>query len=128
MKHLELNHVAIHVSDVEKSGEFYREVLKLEPIPRPAFSFPGAWFRLGARQELHLIGDRDQPVHSHNRGNHYALLVDDLDAWEDYFQKRGVVYLPRRTRPDGAYQIYVTDPDGHVIELCTLPGTAETKV
>jgi catechol 2,3-dioxygenase-like lactoylglutathione lyase family enzyme len=118
----QLDHVALHVSDVQRSCEFYERVLKLGRIPRPAFSFPGAWFRLGQAQELHLIGDRDAPVHSHSRGNHYALLVDDIDAWERYFQSMGVQYVPRRTRPDGAYQIYVSDPDGHFIELCTEPG------
>ena len=81
MKIKELNHVAIHVTDVEKSSRFYHEVLRLEPIPRPAFTFPGAWFRLGVHQELHIIGDRTEPVFSHNRGNHFALRVDDLDAW-----------------------------------------------
>ena len=124
MKTLQLDHVAIHVADVEKSSRFYREVLQLEPIPRPAFSFPGAWFRLGERQELHLIGQREQPIVSHNRGNHYALLVDDIEVWENYFRQHDISYLPRRTRPDGAYQIYLIDPDGHYIELCTGPGTA----
>lgn len=120
MKTTQLNHVALHVADVAASVRFYAEVLQLEPMPRPAFSFPGAWFRLGVDQELHLIGDRDQDVHSHHRGNHYALLVDDIDAWERYFQERSVPYR-RQMRPDGAHQIYVTDPDGYWIELCTAP-------
>ena len=63
MTHYELNHVALHVADVEKSSEFYADVLKLEPMERPAFEFPGAWFRLGDFQELHLIGGRDAAVH-----------------------------------------------------------------
>jgi catechol 2,3-dioxygenase-like lactoylglutathione lyase family enzyme len=120
MKQLQLNHVALHVADVPTSEKFYREVLQLESIPRPGFTFPGAWFRLGSDQELHLIGDRIQPVHSHNRGNHYALLVDDIDAWERHFQLIGAPSR-RQLRPDGAHQVYVTDPDGHVIELCTSP-------
>jgi catechol 2,3-dioxygenase-like lactoylglutathione lyase family enzyme len=124
MKTTQLNHVALHVADLARSVRFYTDVLKLEPMPRPAFSFPGAWFRLGIEQELHLIGERTQEVISHNRGNHFALLVDDLDAWERYFQERGIPYLPRRTRPDGAYQIYLVDPDGHYVELCTPPGMA----
>jgi catechol 2,3-dioxygenase-like lactoylglutathione lyase family enzyme len=118
-----LNHVALHVVDVEKSAAFYRDVLRLEPIPRPAFSFPGAWFRLGVDQELHLIGGRDREVVSHNRGNHFALLVDDFDAWEKYLTENNVKFAPRRLRPDGALQLYVIDPDGHYVELCTLaPG------
>jgi catechol 2,3-dioxygenase-like lactoylglutathione lyase family enzyme len=67
-----------------------------------------------------LIGERKREVDSHNRGNHFALLVNDLDAWERHFAELGVAFLPRRTRPDGALQIYVVDPDGHYVELCTL--------
>ncbi|MBT3912195.1 MAG: glyoxalase, partial [Verrucomicrobia bacterium] len=33
----------------------------------------------------------------------------------------GQEYLPRRTRPDGALQLFVVDPDGHHIELFTGP-------
>ena len=120
----ELNHVAIHVSDVEKSCLFYRDVLRLEPVPRPAFTFPGAWFRLGVNQELHLIGDHLEPVVSHHRGNHFALRVDDLEAWERHLDSAGVERLPRKLRPDGAWQVFVRDPDGHVIELFT-PATSK---
>jgi len=121
MKFRQLDHVAIHVADVARSCEFYERVLGVESIPRPAFSFPGAWYRLGETQELHLIGDRDKAVHSHNRGNHFALLTDDFDAWESHLEGLGIEYAPRRTRPDGALQLYVIDPDGHYIEICTPP-------
>lgn len=121
MRVFELNHVALHVSDVERSSRFYREALRLEPMQRPAFSFPGAWFRLGGSQELHLIGQRQEPVVSHTRGNHWALQVDSLDEWEAHFRAVGIESLPRRRRPDGAWQIYITDPDGHVVELFTPP-------
>ncbi len=113
--------MALHVSDVERSCRFYSETLKLERIPRPDFDFPGAWFRLGSTQELHLIGNLQTDVHSHHRGNHFALLTSDLAAWEEHLSTIGAERSPRRTRPDGAYQIFVTDPDGHVIELCSAP-------
>ena len=122
----QLNHVALHVADLEQSVDFYQNVLQLKPIPRPAFSFPGAWFLLGEDQELHLIGGRKQDVHSHNRGNHFALLtpsVADFEGWERYLTEHGVRFDPRRTRPDGALQLYVIDPDGHYIEICTAPPT-----
>ena len=121
MKFLQLNHVALHVADIERSVAFYRDVLRLELIPRPAFTFPGAWFRLGVDQDLHLIGERTREVNSHNRGNHFALLVDDFEEWERYLMDNKVNFAPRRTRPDGALQLYVIDPDGHYVELCTLP-------
>jgi lactoylglutathione lyase len=114
----ELNHIALHVVDVETSKRFYASVLQLEPLPRPAFDFPGAWFRLGKSQELHLIGDRTLSVHSHHRGTHIALAVDDLDAWDAHLDSIRIERVPRRTRPDGVQQTFIIDPDGHWIELC----------
>lgn len=114
----QLDHVALHVVDVQASVSFYRDVLCLPVMPRPAFDFPGAWFRLGDSQELHLIGDRNQPVHSGHRGTHFALVVEDLDEWERQLDSHQATRLPRRTRPDGAQQTFVQDPDGHWVELC----------
>lgn len=117
MKALQLNHVALHVADVDASVAFYRETMKLPMMDRPNFDFPGAWFLLGDDQELHLIGDRDQPVHSHHRGGHFAMVVDCLDEWEAHLDLCGAKRLPRKTRPDGALQTFVQDPDGHWVEL-----------
>ena len=47
---------ALHVEDVDRTIRFYTDVLGLSQIPRPNFQFPGAWFRIGADQELHIIG------------------------------------------------------------------------
>jgi len=47
MKTKQLDHVALHVVNVNQSRAFYHEILRLEPIPRPAYDFPGAWFQLG---------------------------------------------------------------------------------
>lgn len=124
MKIHELNHVAIHVADVAQSCEFYRGVLRLEQMPRPAFDFPGAWFRLGTSQELHLIGRRDEPVPPGSRNNHFALRVDDIAACERHLQKIGAEFRPKKQRPDGAWQIFLRDPDGHFIELFTPPNSA----
>jgi lactoylglutathione lyase len=118
----ELNHVAIHVTNVARSSEFYRLVLRLEPIPRPAFNFPGAWFRLGTQQELHLIGSHGAPFSPVNRNNHFALRVDDIDAWERHLQSVDAVFASKQQRPDGAWQIFVSDPDGHAIELFSPAG------
>ena len=120
MKIHELNHVAIHVAEVERSCTFYRDVLRLESLPRPAFDFPGAWFRLGAVQELHLIGRVLGNVPSVNTNNHFALRVEDIAAWERHLRQIGAESYPKKQRPDGAWQIFLRDPDGHIIELFTF--------
>ena len=117
MRIQELNHVAIYVTNVQRSVDFYGGVLKLESMSRPAFDFPGAWFRLGTTQELHLIGDRGEPYPEMNRNNHFALRVDDIDGWQRHLTESRANFMGKKLRPDGAWQIFVTDPDGHTIEL-----------
>lgn len=119
MKIKQLDHVAVHVTDLTASISFYQNVLQLEPLPRPNFDFAGAWFRLGTTQELHLIAGRSEDVNSARRGNHFALQVDDADVWEKHVKANHVEYI-HKLRPDGAQQIFFQDPDGYWIELCCL--------
>ncbi|MDX1682937.1 MAG: VOC family protein [Phycisphaeraceae bacterium] len=120
MKVKELNHVALHVADLAASDHFYEQVLGLERMDRPDFDFPGRWYRLGTTQELHLIA-RDPSHDTPPVERHYALLIDDDDAFARRLDEHDVEYRGPRPRPDGATQIFLRDPDGHVIELCTAP-------
>jgi len=121
-KVVELNHVALFVSSIDVSTRFYSDMLGLPPIPRPAFSFPGAWFRIGTAQELHLIGGRlGAPVNEGSRAGHFAMLVADIHATAAYLKGRGVTFRGPAPRPDGAMQIFIEDPDGHMVELCSSP-------
>ena len=120
----ELNHVALHVSDLDASIRFYRDVLGLPQIPRPAFNFAGAWFALGS-QELHLISD---PLLSseRRRHHHFALLVDDAHAAKAELAAKGVINMEGPSpRPDGPLQLFFHDPDGYRIELYHWPGSRD---
>lgn len=121
MKIHELNHVAIYVTDVKRSCDFYERTLRLQQVARPAFTFPGAWFRLGSSQELHLVAQHGPPFFASHEKNHFALRVDELDGFEDHLKGIGAEFRPRKRRPDGAWQLFLSDPDGHVIELFTPP-------
>ena len=87
---LELNHIALYVADLEASIHFYSKVLGLPVLPRPDFGFPGAWFRLGLTQELHLIVGRTEPVHNHHRQTHFALLVPSVAKAATHAQAHGI--------------------------------------
>lgn len=116
----ELNHVMIRVADLERSVQFYRDVLGLRPLPRPAFDFPGAWFALG-HQELHLVGDPAPPAGARGH-HHFAIWVENHEAACRELQEKGWPHLRGpKPRPDGVMQLFVTDPDGYVLELMSAP-------
>ena len=99
MKFIGLNHVAIHVRDVERSIDFYGKKLGLNQIARPAFDFPGAWFELDDGRQLHLIGGLNVTVHSSNRGNHFAIEVDSISETTDFLRSRILKLWGRRFGP-----------------------------
>ncbi len=111
-----LDHVGIHVADVPTSHAFYRDVLQLESLPRPELGFPGAWLRIGTAQELHLIGKNSNPD-TPPAERHFAVTVDSAAAWADRLREFEIPFEGPNPRPDGATQIFLRDPDGHVIEL-----------
>jgi catechol 2,3-dioxygenase-like lactoylglutathione lyase family enzyme len=124
MRISQLNHVALHVKDLDASIRFYGQVLGLKPCPRPGFNFAGAWFQIAPesgnspQQELHLIGrspETDMPP----RERHFAMLVESIQEAERDLRDKGVEFSGPNGRPDGAMQIFLRDPDGHVIELCS---------
>lgn len=114
----ELNHVAIHVRDIDASMRFYGETLGLPLLARPGFNFPGAWYALGS-QELHLIEEKTLPE-SERLHHHFALLVDDTYEARKELEAKGVTaFLSHGLRPDGAVQLFFFDPDGYRIEMYT---------
>lgn len=112
------NHVALAVANIDSSAAFYRDVIGLEPLEVPEnLKAVRAWFRIAPGQELHLLAGRAAPVANNDRnGAHFSLTIPDADPVEAYLKKKGLPYI-RQQRFDKAWQIYITDPDGYVIEL-----------
>jgi catechol 2,3-dioxygenase-like lactoylglutathione lyase family enzyme len=112
MQPLAVHHVSINVSNAAASIPFYTDVLGgVVRGDRPDFDIGGAWIDLGASQ-LHLIEQSVPP----NRGQHFAILVDDLDAAVGELRDRGIeVGDPSPVGP--GRQTFVTDPDGNLVEL-----------
>ncbi len=123
---LELNHIAFYVRDLKASIRFYGGVLGLPPLARPAFDFAGAWFALGS-QELHLIEDtQNQDKERHSL--HVAFLVEDAAACAEALRERGMTDMRGPApRPDGAIQVFLSDPDGYLLEIVSRP-SAEKRL
>ncbi|MFN3849975.1 MAG: VOC family protein [Spirosomataceae bacterium] len=114
------NHVGLAVKDLHASAKFYREILGLEPVQVPDNLVAiRRWFQIADGQQLHLLLGRKDPVSNNDRnGTHFSLTIpaNSADGVEAFLKEKKIEYI-RQKRFDGAYQIYVTDPDGYVIEL-----------
>ncbi|MBS0264539.1 MAG: DUF1805 domain-containing protein, partial [Planctomycetes bacterium] len=53
-----IDHVTLVVTDLERSADFYVNLLGMQRVTRPQFNFPGLWFQAGATQ-IHLIEKHD---------------------------------------------------------------------
>lgn len=114
------NHVGLAVKDLKVSATFYREIIGLKPVDVPDNLMAiRRWFQIAPAQELHLLLGRNDPVSNNDKnGGHFSLSIgkNTADAVEAFLKEKGIAYH-RQKRFDGAYQIYITDPDGYVIEL-----------
>ncbi|HET6833676.1 MAG TPA: VOC family protein [Acidimicrobiales bacterium] len=113
MRPLAVHHVSINVDDVDAAVAFYVGVLGLaRRDDRPAdLGVGGVWLDAGAEQ-VHLI----QAPPPTARGQHFALLVDDLDAAVD--ELRGQSVDVSDPVPVGRNrQSFLEDPAGNLIEL-----------
>ena len=114
-----LRHVALFVGDVDRSVAFYSDVFGMRLEWRPD------------AQNAYLTGGSDNlalhegPVQPGLNLDHIGFLVpapDDVDAWERRLRDLGYPpEAPARTHRDGARSFYVSDPDGHRIQVIFHP-------
>jgi glyoxylase I family protein len=128
-----LHHVALPCADLERSRCFYQEILGLTEIQRPALPVAGAWFRVGDRQELHLVVGDAQATFRSRKGMdtndiHFAIRVASYRQALEALKARG---YREDANPDdpmgirtsmrvGYPQIYLLDPDRNIIEINAL--------
>ena len=116
------HHMSFPVRDIERSRRFYEGVLGLSEKPRPAAlvaMFPGAWYQAGPC-EVHLIQPPEgmdvgaAPPALNPMARHAAFAIDDYDATLQTLRHHGLEVFAT-SRDVG--QMWVRDPDGHIIEL-----------
>jgi catechol 2,3-dioxygenase-like lactoylglutathione lyase family enzyme len=110
-----INHVVLHVADVERSTRFYQEVLGFED--RFSGGGPGGkmrFLRCGP-QGLDLFEVAEGDAHGGQEMNHMALNVanDNLDEIVAELANVGVETSDRTARNT----VFLSDPDGHRIEI-----------
>ncbi len=128
-----LHHVAVIVTNLERSAAFYRALFGLEPIERPPFTIPGLWLGVGALQ-VHLTVYPPGSFRSRwvdNDDTHFAFRTDDFEAMVQRAEAMGFRHdapeddpqrmILRRQGMAGFPQFYLMDPDRNVIEVNGAP-------
>ncbi|MFC7062085.1 VOC family protein [Halobacillus seohaensis] len=117
-----IHHVSLLVTDIEKSKKFYGEILGFqESEDRPNFDFPGAWYQVGSTQ-IHLIVHSDGKAlrgtyEIDSRDGHYAIRVKDVEKLIKRLREYEVEFLDKPASKTGWHQVFVSDPDGNLIEF-----------
>ena len=125
LKGIALDHIVLPVADVDRSLGFYRDLLQLS-VEREADFRAGTRPFLSVRIGTSLI----DLLPSGTQGwalDHICLAVEglqgeDLVAW---LRDHDVPVIRGPVQVDGARgsgsAVYVTDPDGHTVELKSYP-------
>ena len=123
---LTFNHLAISVKDVNRSADFYKNILHLKEIENRGKLEGVRWFSTGDGKELHLVSILKEPI-ALNKAIHIAFTTSDFDAVIMTMDKMKIIYSdwPGNSnkiniRADGIKQIFFQDPDGYWIEVNSL--------
>lgn len=108
-----VDHVVLHVSDVDRAKKFYTEILGMTVYRED----DGQVFMHAGQQGVALFEkERATPLTAGNDLNHLALNVasGDYETLKAELEKHGVAVSGR---PGQDRCIYFRDPDGHRLQL-----------
>lgn len=119
-----IHHVNVNVDDLGTAVPFYRDVLGLALDPTPEQGMESQFFRINARQQIHMNVLRDARAF---RG-HFCLEVPDFVAVFRRAKAAGAIDVAPwgkvRALPNGKMQMFVRDPSGNLVEVASAPGAA----
>ncbi len=126
---------SLWVDDTQRSGDFYRRILKLKTLGADerlcALAVPGnqvlLLFKKGASLEPTqrpggiLPGGTDATGRTHLT---FAIPAKEYDNWKLWLTQNGIHIESEMKWERGGRSLYFRDPDQHLLELAT-PGTWE---
>jgi catechol 2,3-dioxygenase-like lactoylglutathione lyase family enzyme len=115
-----LDHYNVRTRNIDETVRFYTEVLGLNKGPRPDFPVPGAWMYSDGRPVVHLV-DISATGEPQKTGtgvlHHVAFVSRGFDTMRHRLTAGGTAFQTATAAGGEIMQIFVTDPNGVVIEL-----------
>jgi catechol 2,3-dioxygenase-like lactoylglutathione lyase family enzyme len=115
-----IDHFNIRTRNLGATVRFYEDALGLENGPRPNFAFPGAWLYSEGRAVVHLvdISPTDEPQKPDSGVVHHVAFVSQgFHGMKQRLQSKGIEFEAREVPGGDLWQIFITDPNGVMIEL-----------
>ena len=109
-----IDHVVLHVRDLDRSKKFYIDLLGMTVNHEG----PGRSFLWCGEQQVALFEERDE-VHGGKEMNHMALRLE-AGEYEDVKATLEANGVQVSGRPGDPHCIYFDDPDGHRLQVLTL--------
>jgi len=117
----ELNHVTVRTREMEKTRDFYVQVLGMSVGFRPELGFPGYWLYVGKLPVVHLVpesaGIGAGPSDDTGNFDHVAFLAQDYEGTRRHFQSLGLKFRENDVPAARLRQLFLTDPNRVMIEL-----------
>ncbi|MBX3252923.1 MAG: VOC family protein [Chitinophagaceae bacterium] len=118
-----INHVAIYVMDVKKSGDFYMNIIGLDSVPEPFHDGKHIWLRIGPGSTMHII-EGAATKKEYYKNNHTCFTVPSVQVFTETLKKHAIPWedvngkkMSITNRVDGVKQIWLQDPDGYWLEI-----------
>lgn len=118
-----LNHVALSVVNLQKSTDFYKNIIQVEMMEEPFKDGKHSWFKIADHSQLHLI-EASKGIRDHDKSTHLCFSVASLEDFISLLDKAKIPYgnfigdsKSPTIRPDGVKQIFLQDPDGYWLEV-----------
>lgn len=118
-----INHLAVYVVDLQKSGDFYMNIIGLDSIPEPFHDGKHIWLRIGPGSSMHIIQGAESKK-EYYKNNHICFSVPSVEAFTELLRKKSISWedvsgkkMSITTRVDGIRQIWLQDPDGYWLEI-----------
>ena len=127
MNTLGLRHLALNVSNPQRSKEFYTRVLKMEVEWEP--DPDNVYLTNGGHDNLALHRYESKPSTGAQSLDHIGFALkteDDVDVWYEWVKSLGVPIAKEiKSHRDGARSFYIRDPDGIIIQMIYHPPIAD---
>ncbi len=115
-----IHHITIRVNQIERSEEFYGEILGFEQIRKMGQSM--AVYRVGGEDTLVIVeAETSYDPHSRDfRVDHIGFHLPSEEAVDEmakYFREKEVTILSGPANRKTGRFLFISDPDGNMIEF-----------